>query len=522
MRPSVRELLDRRHGLSRRQLATARSRLVSLGVYALIANGAVGLLWTLFPSLGIYEPAHVRTMQLGLLSVFVLVALYTGVLRWRALDDARAVNVGVLGFVLLCWAFDYLSIFTEQVRLGAWEEFGPSPILIALLPLFVPLPTRVVVAFAVAAGCGPALVLLLLDLGGVAELTREGLIITSHFRVVAGGAAVFSAATIRGYASEAERARELGAYRLTEKIGEGGMGQVWRAEHRALARNVAVKLIRAGVLRRASDRDRDALTDRFEAEARTTAQLGSPHTVDLFDFGVTEEGSFYFVMELLSGVDLERLVTETGPLPPERVAFLLVQICDSLADAHERGVIHRDVKPANVVIGPLGRYADWVKVVDFGLSGLRDELAGGDLELVGTPAFMAPEVAAGLEPTPETDVYGLGALAYCLLTGQLVFEPTDPIAQICAHLTATPTPPSEVLGRPLPANLEALVLRCLAKDPSARPASADAMAESLRATGLPELWTPARARTWWATHDLAPRTSRSPPPIERVRRQTRG
>ena len=162
-------------------------------------------------------------------------------------------------------------------------------------------------------------------------------------------------------------ARELGSYELVERLGQGGMGEVWRAEHRLLVRPAAIKLVRREMLGAAHDKDVGVLLRRFEREAQTIATLGSPHTIDLFDFGLTEDGAFYYVMELLIGRDLEALVRDFGPLPADRVGHLLRQVCHSLAEAHVRGLVHRDIKPANVYVCRVGLEYDFVKVLDFGL-----------------------------------------------------------------------------------------------------------------------------------------------------------
>ncbi|MGE4056158.1 MAG: serine/threonine-protein kinase, partial [Vicinamibacterales bacterium] len=240
-------------------------------------------------------------------------------------------------------------------------------------------------------------------------------------------------------------AQELGSYRLVELLGHGGMGEVWRAEHRLLARNAAVKLVRPEVLGAATDDEARLLLHRFEREARATAALSSPHTIQVFDFGTTEQGNFYYVMELLVGRDLESLVKTFGPLPAKRAIFLLRQVCHSLADAHARGLVHRDIKPANIYVCRMGLEYDFVKVLDFGLVKLKDRaavqqtLVTMDHKTTGTPAYMAPEIVLG-ETTVDrrADVYALGCVAYYLLTGQLVFEGDTPMKMLMQHVQSTP------------------------------------------------------------------------------------
>jgi len=309
---------------------------------------------------------------------------------------------------------------------------------------------------------------------------------------------------------EIARQQELGSYRLEHRLGKGGMGEVWRASHGMLARPAAIKLIRPAAMERARgiapDRA-DAMLKRFEREAQVTATLTSHHTVQIYDFGRTLDGSFYYVMELLEGLDLETLVREHGPLPAERAAFLLLQICHSLADAHSRGLIHRDVKPANIYVCNKGLDFDFVKVLDFGLVALQSELSGEDVRLTaegnvaGTPAYMAPELAAeGAEVDARADLYALGCVAYWMLAGRLVFEGETAVGVIVAHASREPTPPSRVSEVEIPAALEAVVLACLAKAPDDRPASATALALALERTGLPQRWSEERARAWWIAH----------------------
>jgi serine/threonine-protein kinase len=282
------------------------------------------------------------------------------------------------------------------------------------------------------------------------------------------------------------RERELGSYRLGELLGRGGMGEVYLATHRMLARPAAIKLIRAEVLASADDSLAQTATARFRREAEAAARLRSPHTVELYDFGVTEEGRLYLVMELLQGKNLDLLVREQGPLPPARVVDILRQVCDSLDEAHTYGLIHRDIKPANIHIGKLGLQDDFVKVLDFGLvrsvAGPSEEsLTGAAGMTPGTPAYMAPEMAQDRTVDGRADLYSLGCVAYYLLTGHLVFEGETPLQTILKHLQHPPVPPSQRTDRPIPPALEAVVLDCLSKRPEDRPPSAAALAARLAA-----------------------------------------
>ena len=325
-----------------------------------------------------------------------------------------------------------------------------------------------------------------------------------------------------GLRRQVAEASELGQYLLEEKIGGGGMGEVWRARHRLLIRPAAIKLIRQRTLG-ATAEDPELLVRRFEREARATAALTSPHTVQLYDFGVAEDGRLYYVMELLDGLDLETLVRQHGPLPAERVLHLLRQVCSALADAHGNGLVHRDIKPANVVVSRAGTTFDFAKVLDFGLvrlEGARDGGggAGGDknaIELTadgswsGTPGYMAPEVVLGAGDTDHrVDLYALGCVAYWLLTGKMVFEGENAVQVMMQHAQAEPKRPSQRVDRPIPGALEDLVMQCLEKDPGRRPADAEAVGERLDAVPVASAWTAERAEQWWAMHRPRPRDAR--------------
>jgi transcriptional regulator with GAF, ATPase, and Fis domain len=294
----------------------------------------------------------------------------------------------------------------------------------------------------------------------------------------------------------------VGSYRLVSPLGVGGMGEVWLARHRLLARPAAVKLIRHDV---EHSMPHDRLVRRFQREAQVTANLRSPHTVQLYDFGINDSGSFYYVMELLTGLDLQRIVVRFGPQPAERVIALLRQACRSLAEAHERGLVHRDIKPANLFVTCLGSEYDYLKVVDFGI--VRDEpsrdvthLSGPNL-LQGTPAYMAPELVVGDDPIDgRADLYSLACSAYFVLTGQLVFQAGSVAQMVLHHAQSAPVPPSAVSELPIPRELDAVIMACLSKSPADRVASALDLEARLARMAVERPWTQAQAREWWETH----------------------
>jgi DNA-binding NtrC family response regulator len=294
----------------------------------------------------------------------------------------------------------------------------------------------------------------------------------------------------------------VGSYRLVSRLASGGMGEVWLAKHRLLARPAAVKLIRPDAPTRVAH---EQLVRRFEREAQVTSSLRSPHTVQLYDFGVNDTGSFYYVMELLQGLDLQRMVARFGPLPAERVVMLFRQVCRSLGEAHECGLVHRDIKPANLFVTALGLEYDYVKVLDFGIvkdqPGQDATIASGPGLLQGTPAFMAPEIVSGESGVdPRADLYSLACSAYWALTGQLVFQANTPAQMLLHHMQTPPVPPSSVSELPIPKDLEAILMMCLEKDPAKRPLSALDLEARLGRVRFQQAWTQDRGQAWWEAH----------------------
>jgi serine/threonine-protein kinase len=291
------------------------------------------------------------------------------------------------------------------------------------------------------------------------------------------------------------RTRSIGRYRLERRIGQGGMGEVWVAWDEQLRRDVALKILRPEVGTEA------AAVARFEREIMATAALTHPNTVRIYDHGVTDDGLWYYAMELLTGVDLYELVVAQGPLAPRRAIHVARQAAGALAEAHRRGIVHRDLKPENLFVAELGGEQDFVKVLDFGIVRMTqsDEVRlTGTGWVAGTPAYVSPEVAAGGDAGPAADVYGLGGVLYFALTGTPPFDAESSAALLRLQVMAPPESPSQRRGQPLPPALEQLVLRCLAKRPEDRFADAGDLARALddcAATGaeLPfedELWVP--------------------------------
>jgi eukaryotic-like serine/threonine-protein kinase len=314
--------------------------------------------------------------------------------------------------------------------------------------------------------------------------------------ILAAGAA-FGAHTISRLRRQVMEARQLGQYRLKHRLGAGGMGEVYLAEHQLLKRPCALKLIRLGV-----ESGPHAL-ERFEREVRLTATLSHPNTVEIYDYGRTEDGTYYYVMEYLRGLSLAELVERKGPLPPGRAVYLLRQVCHALREAHAAGLIHRDIKPSNIFASRRGGTDDVAKLFDFGLvlpmpkNGTPH--ASGERRIFGTPLFMSPEQATGDRAIDgRSDIYSLGAVAYYLLTAHPPFDGDDGIGLMIAHARDPVVPPSQLLAA-VPADLERVILRCLAKDPADRFPDAENLERALSECACAHDWDQDRAARWW--HD---------------------
>jgi serine/threonine-protein kinase len=305
----------------------------------------------------------------------------------------------------------------------------------------------------------------------------------------------FGARTMSRLRRQVSEARQLGQYRLRRRLGAGGMGEVYLAEHQLLKRPCAVKLIRSG------DATDPRAQERFEREVRLTATLSHPNTVEIYDYGRAEDGTYYYVMEYLPGLSLADLVDRYGPLPPERAVYLLRQVCSALREAHSAGLIHRDLKPSNIIAARRGGMDDVAKLLDFGLvrptTAARSPHVSVVGQILGTPLFMSPEQFSGAhEIDARSDLYSLGAVAYYLLTGRPPFEGNDGLAVLIAHARDPVTPPSK-LRAGFPEDLERVVLRCLAKDPVERFQDAASLERALARCACAPNWDQDRAAHWW-------------------------
>jgi serine/threonine-protein kinase len=415
--------------------------------------------------------------------------------------------VSSLGIAVQSWGWERTSRFEiETVSwVGVWLVVYPSVVTLA--------PRHILLGSLLAWATVPAVAVLSVALHGTpADFEGTPLVAIARLALpvlICVGVAYAIAYRVFCLARDVSKARRLGSYELSDKLGSGGMGEVWRAKHRMLARPAAVKLIRPDSMNMGGDGTAArTMLRRFEREAQATAMLTSAHSIMLYDFGTTQDGVFYYVMELLEGRDLKSLVRESGPVPAERAVHFLRAACDSLADAHHRGLIHRDVKPANLFTCRRGRDFDFIKVLDFGLvKNVREpgemitQLTGTGTTS-GTPGFMAPEMVTGEAPVDgRADIYALGCVAYWLLTGQLVFDGNSPMSVLIQHAREEPPPVSSRTEIEVPPRLENIIHACLAKSPEDRPASATELGDMLAdlAPTLPP-WTRERAEKWWRTN----------------------
>ncbi len=462
---------------------------------------------------GLFGPGRTLQTIVAIASIALALAVFA-LSRFANLRPALFLDIGLVFEVVGAFGIAMSTMWgTFPEWTGEWvQEFPGIPwecVWIIIFPLLAPnTPGKTLLASLAAASTG----MLTVILSKAAGLTSPDAPLIYFFGwylfttyLCAGIAFVISRAIYR-FGKRLHRAREIGSYQLVKPLGRGGMGEVWMARHRMLARPAAIKLIRPEVLG-ADDSARRTVLRRFEREARATAALDSNHTITLFDFGVTQEGAFYYVMELLKGLNLDVLVKRFGPVAPARAVFLLRQACHSLAEAHERELIHRDIKPANIYACRLGFDYDFVKVLDFGLvkSSGSQQAAAVDLTAdgiaAGTPAFMAPEMALGKNVIDgRVDIYGLGCVAYWLVCGQRVFEADTPLATVLAHVQTMPTPPSQRTELQIPGALEEIILACLEKDPGDRPQTASELDHRLARCGLDGDWSRKSARDWWTLH----------------------
>ena len=396
-----------------------------------IAAAVGGGLWTygLLDGHGI-RPATVISgivrsnvvIELASILLSVLMFLYV---RYAHHPPQTKTDAGLLYFVLNAVAVALLNSWVHPPLDQASTQLSWNTVVILVSAMIMPTtPRKILITSLIAASMDP-LAVWIAHLRGLPVPSMIDTFVLFAPNYACAVVAVLPSHVLQRIGRRLRQAQEMGSYHLVEMLGRGGMGEVWRAQHRLLARSAAIKLVRPELLGASSEAEAHSMLRRFEREAQATAALSSPHTIRLFDFGVTDDRTFYYVMELLAGRDLESLVREFGPVPADRVVFLLRQVCHSLADAHARGLVHRDITPANIYVCRMGLDYDFVKVLDFGLvshtkqRSMEQTLMTGAHTTTGTPAFMAPEIILEGEVDERADVYALGCVAYYLLTGQL-------------------------------------------------------------------------------------------------------
>jgi serine/threonine-protein kinase len=425
----------------------------------------------------VYSMAKLRVSELV---IFGLPAAFFLMLQHRVmLQDA---NRGVIPQPLPFWL---LLIFTYGMFIpNTWRRAALVIGAMALAPIV--LMVGMVVVYPQVAQIMPPLV-----------IVQQVLVL-----LVAAVASVFGTHVINSLRHEVFEAKQLGQYRLIEPLGAGGMGAVYLAEHRMLKRPCAIKLIHP---EHAAD---PHVLARFEREVRMTARLSHWNTVEIFDYGRTDDGTFFYVMEYLPGLSLDELLERHGPLPAERVVHFMRQMCQALREAHAIGLIHRDIKPGNVFAAQRGGVYDVVKLLDFGLVKPVTEAPSARLthegNISGTPLYMSPEQARGqADVDARSDIYSLGAVAYALLTGRPPFEGTSPMEVMVAHIRDEAVRPSQ--HQPdVPADVEEVVLRCLAKKPEDRFPDVESLEGALAECGAADQWSQAHAARWWGENQSVP------------------
>jgi eukaryotic-like serine/threonine-protein kinase len=487
--------------------------LVSEQIQRLAVCTAVGAgLWTY----GLVMDTIVRRLTVGVVVSRTHVAIETlaiaisGLMflyvRYAPHQSRTKTDAGLLYFVLNAVCVALLNNWALTPGHGEVGQLSWNTIVILVSSMIMPTTPRKMLATSIAAASMDPLAVWLAHLRGLPVPSVINTFVLFMPNYACAVVATLPSHVLQRLTRRLRHAQEMGSYHLIELLGRGGMGEVWRGRHRLLARSAAIKLVRPELLGAGSDAAARSMLRRFEKEAQATAALSSPHTIRLFDFGVTEDRTFYYVMELLSGRDLESLVRGFGPIPADRTLFLLRQVCHSLADAHARGLVHRDVTPSNIYVCRMGLDYDFVKVLDFGLvkssdqSTIETTLLTGPQTTSGTPAFMAPEIILQGEVDQRADVYALGCVAYYMLTGQLAFEGETPMKMFVQHLQTPPVPPSQRTELPIPREVDELVMACLEKDPQRRPKNATELLRMVERCRSGQTWDQHTAKTWWENH----------------------
>jgi serine/threonine-protein kinase len=489
-------------GAANRQLSSSmlEAAVERLGKIGLFGGGAfaVYLVWVLLLGGTNLGPVRSTAISVGVTGVLLSLALF-GVTRLKKVPARYVTDLGNIYLFAIALALGVLRHSQPSLPGDLLRQVSPVVIPILAFGALIPtVPGRALPVMLVAAAMDP---LGLAVMSAHTHYPASALPLVVLSPLLAALVAFQISKVVHRLTENIVKAREVGSYKLVERLGVGGMAEVWRANHRMLRRPAAVKLIRPKVLIDHGPADSERLLRLFTREVRTTASLRSPHTIQVYDFGITREGAFYYVMELLDGLDLMTLVERFGPQPAERVASLMKQVCHSLREAHARNFVHRDVKPANILTCALGGDFDFVKVLDFGLvldRHLTPEELEDEKQFVGTPAVMAPEMLRFQAPVDaRADLYALGCVGYWLMTGKRVFEAQTRADMLVMHAHQKPKLPSSRINQPMHAGLEALVMQCLEKNPNKRPQTAQELSDALSALQFDKPWTDERAKLWW-------------------------
>jgi serine/threonine-protein kinase len=469
-----------------------------LATYSGVLFAALTALNTAFSVLyGYYDeiaPARWRWVMTGAgIGLVALAAIWRLVLARRSLSERALYRIDLFYAFSLGASFAAAAVLSPERRAAGYAVLTETIFAVFLRAFLVPSTGR---RTAVAASLSFTPVMLgafMLAITTELDIPGPPYVVAAVLLAAVGVVlATLGSRLIYELQQKVSAAVQFGQYTLDTKIGEGGIGTVYRAHHVMLRRPTAIKLLRA-------DKIGAEAIARFEREVQHTSQLSHPNTVAVFDYGRSSDGLFYYAMEYLDGLDLEQVVRRHGPLNAGRTIDILVQVCGALQEAHERGIVHRDIKPGNIILCEHGGVSDVAKVVDFGL--VKEVTTDAQLSsenLVGTPAYVAPEVITNPHAvSPSADLYALGAVGYFLLAGRHVFDGNNAVELCIQHVTTEPRPISQVALN-VPPGLELVIMRCLRKAPEERFASASALADALRAVDVTD-WNETAAEQWWAT-----------------------
>jgi serine/threonine-protein kinase len=495
-----------------------RSRLKAATLFLAVAYGV-------FFIIGLLDVSS--TMARAALYLGLRVALCVGLAALLAssieisYQKLRMLEYGFFGMLTLLMMVGQYFICSGLIESGDFAHLVAAEkngvlnfiVVMVLYGVFIPNKPSLTARMVFTMALGPLIVLVLLQFKAefaatmIDQLAESELTIANSLFILLGAAlAIYTSYVLSGLRHDLHEARRLGHYQLGDKLGEGGMGEVYLAEHQLLKRPCALKLIKAD-----SNTNPIALA-RFEREVQSAAMLSHPNTIEIFDYGRSDDGTFYYVMEFLPGMSLADLVRQYGPLPPGRAVYLLRQVCGALGEAHRLRLVHRDLKPANLFVAILGGKCDVAKVLDFGLVKLTAPEATqltADYTVSGTPQYMSPEQAMGAtEIDGRADIYALGAILYFMLTGRPPFEGATPTELMIAHARDPVTPPSQVKPG-IPADLEPVALRCLSKKPEDRYADARELSLALAACACAADWDELKAEEWWADRAVSELESQS-------------